>query len=670
MDEPNRIDEFADALERVLDGESVEFSDDETASLLEIARRLRREAPSDQPDPEFETRLRAELVGQSPAGQSTARGKGDGRGRIVVLRTPAWIRESQLWRMGAACAAVVLVTALAWLGVGLLGVGGDNGDIARLPSLLSVAKAYAEQIGEEVGDEMTNPFGDATFRLATTLPQAPEKVKVYRQERDPIDAAGASDLAQHLGISEASVVEKPDYGVFVVTGKGGQLVVNKAFRGYFSFDSTISAGSDPLTAAAPRPAPVSPGVGGTHTTDDDEAARVAQDFLKATGVLGFERTVETGSDAPPGATPAYRQVSFTPTVEGRAVRGLGVTAIVGPGRKVMAVHSAYGRLVAGQAYPILTAPEAYRQIEEKKPVTLQVQVRRGGSSTAAGFSAGVSSVLRAARTSAPEAEMPPFKVGQSVELEGLLSATIFEAKDGQRHYEATLLAGADGAPTRTQYRLTGPAVEGLTQLDQQHVRVWAQVQALSTRPPGGRLHVDRYEKLYAEERLVALLGRLEIEGKGDTTALVLVTDDGSKYLLERPRGVPTRPDDQGRRAIVEGRTTERVSKEGYPIIELAGMRSGSDIDRMTDLSDYRLERPQVVPEREPLLKGEVTVNKVALEYYATAAAVLPPRFASPDLEPFLLVQPIYSFSGTFDQGQGFFEATVPAVRPEYVEGLK
>lgn len=672
MSERGEVDEFADALERLLDGEPAEVADERLSSLLEIAHRLWKEAPADEPDPQFVPRLRAELVGESAAQFEPERpsGRKDEPSSIDVVRTSAGVGARLWWRLGAACAALVLFTALAWLGARWPGTGGVNGDLARLPSLLSVAKAYAEQIGEEVGVDMSSEFGDATFRLATALPPAPDRVNVYRQVREPVDEAGARDLAQRLGITTASVVDESDHGVFVVTGDGGRLVVSKSFRGYFAFDTAAMAGSDPLSPPVPRPAVPPPGAVVIPPPDDAEAIRGAGDFLRARQLLDFEHAVDVVNDAPPGATPAYRQVIFTPTAEGRLVRGLGITVTVGPGGGVISAQSALARLVADQAYPIVTPQEAYRQIEEKRPATFQLRVRGEGGSTAAGFTAGLSSVFRSVGTKPPETDVPPYAVGQSVELEGLLSAVVFQARDGQRRYEATLLAGSDDAPTRVQYRLVGTPVEGLAQLDQQHVRVRAQVQALSMQPPGGRLLVESYEKLLPEERLVALLGRLEIEGKGDAAALVLVTDDGQKYLLERPSGARFQPDHRGRRAIVEGRTTERFSKEGYPVLELAGMRSGSDVDGMRDLSGYHLEHPQVVPEREPLLKGEVTVNQVALEYYATAAAVLPPRFASPDLEPFLLVQPVYSVSGTFDQGRGVFEATVPAVRPEYVEGLK
>lgn len=122
--------------------------------------------------------------------------------------------------------------------------------------------------------------------------------------------------------------------------------------------------------------------------------------------------------------------------------------------------------------------------------------------------------------------------------------------------------------------------------------------------------------------------------------------------------------------IVEGRTTLRTSEAGYPVIELAGMSGGSDIDQMVDLSGYRPRpRPQVIPEREPMIAGEVEVTRAALEYYVSPAASLH-SFAAPNPEPFLLVQPVYSFSGSFDGGRGQFEAHVQAVRPEHVEGMR
>ncbi len=673
MDDRTNVELFGDILDRLLDGEEVEVGDEDLASLLKAARRLQQEAPKDEPDPEFQARLRQGLVnGDTREKTSLLQPPLDvRRWRPVPLAIPRWAGVlPRPWRHGAACTALILVAAVAWLGLCNKTSGSVDGQLAYLPSLLGVASAYAQQMGEDGVEEIRRQLGDASFRLVAALPKAPEKARVYRQVREPIDQTGARELARHLGIEVSSVVDDTDYGIFVVKGEGGSLVVNKVFRGYFSFDTNMGPDSDPLQPAPQPPSLAPPDSAATPAPDDAGAIRAAREFLQGRGLLSFDYRVEAGSDAPPGATPVYRQVTFVPTVDGRPVRGLGIVVTVGSGGKVTALQSANAKLVPGDAYPILKPEEAFRQLQENSPDVFQMRVRKDSGSSDAGFSTGVSSVFRSGGKPKQEADLPSYLVGEEVELEGLLSAVVYEAKDGHRRYSATLLTGPREAPTRAQFRLSGPALEDLSQLDQQHVRVWGQVEGLSIQPPGGRLRLQHFEKLYPQERLVALLGRLEIEGQGDDALLVLTTDDGKKYALESPGGARYQREQRGRRAIAEGRTTERTSKQGYPVIELAGIRAGTDVDGMADLSIYQMQRPQVVQEREPMLSGEVLVDRAYLEYYATAAAGLPPRFIPPELEPFLLVQPIYSFSGTFDEGNGFFEADVQAVRPKYVEWLK
>ncbi|TAK32807.1 MAG: hypothetical protein EPO21_14525 [Chloroflexota bacterium] len=672
MGKRSEVERFGDLLDRLLDGEQVGAEDEAMDSLLEVARRLRDEAPPNEPDPAFQARLREDLVANEidrPGRRAdlTAR---DGWyfPRIQLPRwSIAWEPSRRL--AGVACVALILIVTAIWL-IPWSKSPNPSGELGRIPSLLGVASAYAEQVGEDFDMDTRGQLADVTFRLAAALPKAAKKATVYRQVREPIDKSGSTELARRLGITVAQVVDNADDGVFVVTGEGGRLVVSKAFRGYFYFETNPSPSANPLSPSAPPPAVAPPGAAITPAPDGAQAARDAEEFLRTRGLLSFDYVVEVRDDAPPGATPLYRQVSFIPTAEGRAVRGLGLVATVGPGGKVTSIQSSYAKLVPSNAYPILSPEQAYQQLQQKHMETFQLQVRRSSGSGGMGFSAGVSSVYRSAEAMEQAAQVPTYRVGDNVELEGLLSATVFESKDGRRRYQATLLVGPREARTAVQYRLLGTAVEALSQLAQQHVRVWGRVEGLSTRPPGGRLTVQRFEKLYPKERLVALLGQIQIEGERDLAAPVLITDDGKKYALESPGGARYQRENQGRRVIVEGRTTERTSGEGYPVIELAGTRGGTDVDRMTDLSGYQVQLPQVVPEREPHISGEAVVTRAALEYYSTAAAGLSPRFAASDLEPFLLVQPIYTFSGTFDEGKGSFEASVQAVRPEYVGEVK
>lgn len=664
MDRGSEAEEFARLLDRLLEGEHVDAGDPELSSLLVAARRLKAEAPADEMDPGFRARLREGLLkGRGADGRDAVQiaDKGNGPVEGAISQPPRRRSQSRrAWGLRAAAALLVLAAASFWLAPWPRGDAVSGWGLARLPSLLEVASAYAEDAGEEARRVIDN----AIFRLAVPLPKAPDRVRVYRQLPEPIDEAGALELAGRLGISMAGVSDESYQGVFVVTGDGGRLVVSKNFRGYFSFDRNAQ-GPDPLMAAPAPPSFAPPGATVTPAPTTEEATRVAGEFLRSRGLLPPEHVAGTADDAPAGVTPLYRKVAFIPTVEGRAVRGLGITVTVGPGGKVTAVQSAYAKLAPGNAYPIMSTEEAYQRLEAGQPDLLQARQR--STSGASSFS---SVAARPFPAGVGKKEQPlPYRVGEAVELEGLLSAVVYEGKDGTRRYVATMLAGPKESPTRVQSRLVGNNLEDLSRLDQQHVRVWGKVEQLSTQPPGGRLRVERFEKLYPEERLVTLLGRIDIEGEGDGATLVLVADDGKRYILEGPGPTRWREEYQGRRMIVEGRTTRRTSKEGYPVIELAGMSGGTDVDRMKDLSGYQPRpRPQVIPERPPMITGDVEVMRAALEYYAAPVASLPHGAANQ--EPFLLVQPVYAFSGSFGGGSGSFEAYVQAVRPEYVERMR
>lgn len=670
MDEQARAERLADSLDRLLDGEAVR-GDAALAPLLGLARQLKAEAPTAEPDPDFQARLRRELVGaEAQAGPSQAWpiARLNGRSslspyltRLAHLRR-SWRPGARPWGLGAAAVLLVFVAAIALIGPSLRR-SGEEGKLVRLPSLLSVSAAYAEQLAEEVGS-MRYHFGNVTLKLEGALPQTPERAKVYRQRREPIDEAGARDLAGRLGIKVAQVVEDRDYDVFVVTGEDGRLVVSRTFRGYFTFEASPAA-SDPLMPAAPAPRFAPPGAAVTPPPGAAEAESVARRFLEAAGLLDFPHVVETADDAPPGATPLYGEVTFVPTADGRPVRGLGVVVTVGRDGRVMAVRSNRAGLEALQAYPILSADEAFQGLQAKQlePFELRVGTASGGSASAA--------VTRARRLPGTEAAAPVYRVGERVELEGLVSAVVYESKDGRRRYLATMTSQARVGEARIQFRLVGSEVPELARLDQQHARVWGRVEEIREDLPEVRLRVERFEKLYPNERLVTLLGRLEVEGEGDEATLVVREDDGTRYLLERPAGSPLSREHAGKRAIVEGRTTERTSPTGYPVLELSGLSMGTDVDQMTDLSTRPPRpRPQVIPEREPLLQGEALVERFALEYYATSAADSPARLATASSDVYLLVQPIYSLAGTHDGGKGSFGAYLQAVGPEYVEQLR
>lgn len=664
MDKESRVGRFSRALDQLLDGEQPEAVDDELAVLLEVSRQLKAEAPPDEPDPAFQANLREELVGaQLPR-------LGRQNGTVAVAATSPLLREwppqqtgrstwSRLVRMATLSAALLLLGLVTSLGP--LARSGDD-RLTHLPSLVGVTSAYAQQTGEEVSPAPVL-FEAVSLRYNHPLPATPARVPVYRQRQEPIDDAGARALAERLRLTSANVTEVADADAFLVTGRSGRLVVSKSFGGYFTFEpSSQPEALAPATSQATIAMLALPGV--APVPEVAKAQRIARQYLEERGLLNFPYLVETLGDAPPSALPHYDEVSFVQAADGRPVRGLGIAVRIGDGGEVMAVRSNRAALDPVRAYPILSAAEATRQLQTGHQAAFQFQVRTGD-----GRATAVASSFHLARWQRSAPTAPPYRLGDEVELHGLLSALAYERKDGRRRYSATLLSGPSDSPTRMQYHLSGPVLADLSAFDQQHVRIWGRVEAIKADPPGGSIRVERFEKLYPEERLVTLLGRLHTEGEPNDRTLVLTADDGVRYAVESPDGTHGWREYQGQWAIVEARTTGQVTKDGYPILTMAGLRTGGEIDQQTDLSRYQ-QHPRVIPEREPLLSGEATVERTSLEYYATAAALLPPRVRGAELEPFLLVQPIYTVVGRSHEGNSSFEAYVQAVRPEYVEALR
>ena len=265
-----------------------------------------------------------------------------------------------------------------------------------------------------------------------------------------------------------------------------------------------------------------------------------------------------------------------------------------------------------------------------------------------------------------------YKVGDEVEIEGMISAVIYT--DGtQRKVEAWLMAGL-GPDYDLRYQLSGPPVllEELAQHDRLHLRVKGRIVAEGEYPQGQTLEVESFEKIWPDEKVWGYLGTIGIETL-DGKEVAVFTDDetGQRYvLLHSLTPHFTRHDyhwTQNKRLYLQGVERPDLTYAGLPVIEEAGAQAGSRVDAATSADQLPLEHPQVVDERTmpKRMKGKAIIERVELAYYAPPGA-LGERPGAEVRPEFSLVQPVWVFHGHSEDGQATFVAYVQAVADDYL----
>ena len=286
---------------------------------------------------------------------------------------------------------------------------------------------------------------------------------------------------------------------------------------------------------------------------------------------------------------------------------------------------------------------------------------------------GVSDEVAALRVE-PGSEPPqyPHKVGDEVEIEGMISAVIYT--DGMhRKVEARLLAGL-GPIYERHYQLSGSPelLEKLAQCDRLHLRVKGRIVAEGEYPQGQTLEVESFEKIWPDEKVWGYLGTIGIETL-DGKEVAVFTDDetGQRYvLLHSLTPHFTRHDyhwTQNKRLYLQGVERPDLTYAGLPVIEEAGAQAGSRVDAATSADQLPLEHPQVVDERTmpKRMKGKAIIERVELAYYAPPGA-LGERPGAEVRPEFSLVQPVWVFHGHSEDGQATFVAYVQAVADDYL----
>ncbi|MCK4449302.1 MAG: hypothetical protein KAX26_01795, partial [Anaerolineae bacterium] len=275
-----------------------------------------------------------------------------------------------------------------------------------------------------------------------------------------------------------------------------------------------------------------------------------------------------------------------------------------------------------------------------------------------------------------------FEIGQSVEITGVVRATIFVSGESRR-VEAWLDVDEPDDEEQPPYPLSGPpdVLEAIAQLDCLHVRVRGEIAANTTEvwtPSGLGIAVEDFEKVWPDERAQAFLGHIDLETlEGHEVAVFTDRETGQRYALgpdveeeaaDYARPGFMLPDSQ---VWIGGVVHPAMTFAGLPVLVPREMRSGSDVEAATSAGEIPLDIPQVIDEsRFPPGPGELqdafVVDRVELAYYYEPQ----PAYVghSPDGPPptqqsaaTTIVQPVWIFYGHNADDTIRFTAYVQAV---------
>jgi hypothetical protein len=286
----------------------------------------------------------------------------------------------------------------------------------------------------------------------------------------------------------------------------------------------------------------------------------------------------------------------------------------------------------------------------------------------------------------PQAETV-FEIGQSVEVTGVVNATIFVSGESRR-VEAFLDVDEPGEE-QLPYPLNGPqkVLEAIAQLDRLHVRVHGRaiVSAQEWSPGGLGIEIKDFEKIWPDERVQGFLGHVDLETlEGREVAVFTDHETDQRYVLasslEADGGGWVTPGDSilnYEQIFVAGVVQLEETYAGLPVLRLASMHRDSQTDAAASAGEIPLDIPQVVDEaRFPPgpgeLQGAFVVDRVELAYYyepqmgyVARSTDGPPPTRQPAVTT--IVQPVWIFYGHNADDTVRFTAYVQAVTEEHVK---
>ena len=275
--------------------------------------------------------------------------------------------------------------------------------------------------------------------------------------------------------------------------------------------------------------------------------------------------------------------------------------------------------------------------------------------------------LEGAANPLPTAEptpVPPDLTGQRLEgFQGKPLVFIHQYTDGSTTVEVMFyLNPGQGLPQDDTYYLEGPGIAGIEAYHQLPVKVWGTIS--ESKGYTHKVNVEKLEPVYPGVKVQVWMGKFDkvnLEGKD---VMLFTSADGSQYVLGSSIDnsqvdygvVPGDP------VIVEGLLVPDQSLGGHSVVIDYNLNPASGMD---DLEQYAAMTLQPVLIREPGKAGSRrigTVTKIELAYYTDE----PRNMLQQPGAPLPFIQPVWRFSGTYDDG-ATFELIVQALDPTYLK---
>lgn len=619
MDEEKKyelLNKYIDALYAEQSTANFETNDEGEVTLRVVARLLKAAAHPEGavPSASFASALEKRLIKQCEAHYS--------RRETRPWRTRFTIHLLTLRRVGVgmiAALATVLVVALA-----VAPLTRKPSDIPLRPRFSLVVVAEAATAVEEQ-PSLPGVLGDVEFHLETPLPTlSPRTVMIYRQTADPITVQEVAQLAQQFSI-EGSV--RRVGASWVVEDEDSRLEISSAQRGYYSYRNL----KRPLAHDV--------------LIDASEAIRWAQRYLEQRGLLDFDHGSPLLLPQPEGGTTSAYRILFPQIVNGLPVENAGVTVILTKDGEVVEIRGRVLHLEPVGRQSILTAEAAYQALQNPGTnPSIWVEVLDG--------STGILNQTKI-RQFELSASPYPYRLGDYVEMEGVVNATVFEDASGVMRYTQAFLTPATCGPS---LRLTGAKVDELTSLDGYRVKMSGLIVGDLSRPA---LIVDSYHRTHAEEQSVVLLGSLEVEK--EQHLLLLRSTENTVYALstwcQRMPSLLTEYSSglwPGAKVLVRGILTGEQAASKYPVVRIDQIHTGSEIENLKSLSQDVISRlaprPSVVSATFPVLSGEAHIENVNLVLFAFP---LPSESHSAVVDAYRYLIPAYRFAGHTTEGLAF-----------------
>jgi hypothetical protein len=284
----------------------------------------------------------------------------------------------------------------------------------------------------------------------------------------------------------------------------------------------------------------------------------------------------------------------------------------------------------------------------------------GGGSWADVYLEGATNPLP---TAIPTA-VPPDLTGQR--LEGVLGRPwvfIHQYSDGSTRVEVMFNPDPNQViPPESSVYLEGPGIAGIEAFHNLPVRVWGVIS--ETKGFSQKVNVERVEPVYPGVTVQAWLGKFErvtLEGKD---VLLFTNSDGEQYILNSSIETPEIDNGNapGDPVVVEGILIPDKTFGDHPVITDYAVNAAPGMQNLSDYHSISIE-PVVIPEPGKAGARRIgTVTKIELAYYTDE----PRYFNRQPGMPLPFVQPVWKFSGTYDDGASF-ELIVQALNPLYLK---